>query len=87
MPLMNWAGWLLTATIIARVMLAIVPASRWRTLVSPSAFPLVLYAANGIMPIATVARHGLIGAAVAGTLAMGLVLGLAIRAPSLRAAD
>jgi putative membrane protein len=87
MPLLNWVGWLLTATIIARVMLAIVPAARWRALISASAFPLVLYAANGIMPIATIARHGLVGAAVAGTLAMGIVIGLAIRAPSLRAAD
>jgi uncharacterized membrane protein len=87
MPFLNWVGWLLTATIIARVMLAIVPPERWRALVSPAAFPLVLYAANGIMPIATVARHGLVGAAIAGILAMGMVLGLAIRAPSLRTAD
>jgi putative membrane protein len=87
MPLMNWAGWIVTATIIARAMLAIVPASSWRSLVSPGAFPVILYAANGVMPIATVARHGLVGAAVAGTLAMGTVVALAIRAPAFRSAD
>jgi uncharacterized membrane protein len=87
MPLLNWVGWVFTATIIARVMLAIVPAASWRALVAPAAFPLVLYAANGIMPIAAVARHGLVGAAVAGTIAMGIPLGLAIRARGLRAAD
>jgi uncharacterized membrane protein len=87
MPLLNWVGWLLTATIIARVMLAIIPAPQWRALVSPGSFALVLYAANGIMPIATVARHGLVVAAVAGTVAMGTVLLLAIRAPAERSAD
>ena len=87
MPLMNWVGWLLTATIISRVMLAIVPAKRWRSFVAASAFPLVLYAANGIMPIATVARHGLLWATAAGLFAMGTVLALAIRAPIARAAD
>lgn len=80
MPLMNWIGWIFTATIIARVMLTLVPPAKWRALVAPAAFPLVLYAANGIMPIATVARHGLWGAAIGGILVMGLVLALAIRA-------
>jgi putative membrane protein len=86
MPLMNWVGWMLTAAIIARVMLAIVPPPMWRTL-GVGSFPLVLYAANGVMPIATVARHGFLLAAAAGLLAMGTALALAIRAPGARAGD
>ena len=81
MPLTNWMGWLLTATLIARAMLEIVPPAVWRERAAPAmALPLALYAANSIMPIATTARHGLWGAAVAGTLAMGVPLALARRA-------
>lgn len=79
MPLLNWVGWLLTATLIARLMLAIVPPARWRAAVSPAGFPLVLYAINGVMPIATTARHGLWGAAAAGLVAMALPLVMSAR--------
>ena len=82
MPLTNWIGWILTATLVARLMLAIVPAATWRRTVSPFSFPLVLYAANGLMPIATTARHGLWGATVLGIIAMGLPLGLALLHPA-----
>jgi Mg2+ and Co2+ transporter CorA len=43
-------------------------------------FPLVLYATNGIMPIATVARHGYWWAVILGVIAMGLPLWLSVRA-------
>jgi putative membrane protein len=79
MPLLNWIGWILTATLIARLMLAIVPPERWRMAVSPASFPLVLYAINGVMPIATTARHELWGAAVAGLVLMGIPLALSAR--------
>ena len=78
MPWSNWFGWWLTGTIIARVYLAIVPPTMYAERVSPSLFTLVLYAINGVMPIAICARHGLTWAAVFGVLAMGLPLLLAI---------
>ncbi|HEY0779648.1 MAG TPA: carotenoid biosynthesis protein [Gemmatirosa sp.] len=80
MPLSNWLGWLLTGTIVARVMLAIVPPSAWARRVSTTNFPLVLYAVNGVLPITICARHGMTWAAALGALAMGIPLALAVRA-------
>ncbi|MBI3793086.1 MAG: carotenoid biosynthesis protein [Gemmatimonadetes bacterium] len=80
MPLSNWIGWVLTGTIIARVMLALVPASTWRDAIAPSPLPLWLYALNGVMPIALCARHGLWWAAGLGFVAMAVPLALAVRA-------
>lgn len=80
MPLSNWIGWYVTGVLVSRLMLAIVPPSRWAATVAPFKLPLVLYAANGIMPIATTARHGYWLAAVGGIVAMGLPLVLGIRA-------
>jgi uncharacterized membrane protein len=80
MPLSNWLGWLLTGTLVARVMLAIVPPAAFARLVSPSHFPLVLYAVNGVLPIAICVRHGMVWAALLGTLAMLVPLALALRA-------
>lgn len=80
MPISNWIGWVVTGSLIARVMLALVPPSRWRAQIVPSSLPLVLYALNGIMPIAMCARHGMWWAAVLGTVAMGVPLALAVRA-------
>ncbi len=79
MPLSNWIGWYVTGVMISRLMLAIVPPSKWTSTVAPFALPLVLYATNGIMPIATTARHGYWLAVVGGILAMGLPLYLGIR--------
>lgn len=79
MPLSNWLGWLLTGIVVARVMLALVPPSQWARDVSPSRFPLVLYAINGVLPIAICIRHGMTWAWVFGTLAMALPLALALR--------
>jgi putative membrane protein len=82
MPVTNWLGWLLTGCIIARVMLAIVPPSRWASCVSASSLPMVLYAANGIFPILICVGRGLWGAVLLGSVAMMLPLFLAVRASS-----
>ena len=79
MPLSNWLGWLLTGIVVARVMLELVPPARWAHDVSPSRFPLVLYAVNGVLPIAICLRHDLTWAWVLGTVAMALPLALALR--------
>jgi putative membrane protein len=70
MPLSNWAGWFLTATLIARVMVAIVPPRIWRFRVSRSSVPIVLYLVNGVMPVALCLRDGLWWAAALGSTAM-----------------
>jgi putative membrane protein len=72
MPLANWFGWYLTGTLIARLMLAIVPPTRFAREVSPSRLPVWLYATNGIMPIALCLRDGLWWAAVLGAIAMAI---------------
>lgn len=77
MPLSNWLGWLLTATLLARVMLAIVPPSDVKASWAPSALPLILYLANGVMPVALCLRDGLWWAAAAGALAMVVPVTLA----------
>ncbi len=80
MPISNWIGWYVTGVIVSRLMLAIVPPSTWARTVAPFVFPLVLYATNGLMPIAVTARHGYWLAALGGSLAMGVPLWLAVRA-------
>jgi putative membrane protein len=85
MPLSNWLGWILTGTVVARAMLAIVPPSAFARRVAPSNFPLVLYAVNGVLPITICARNGMWWAVLFGTLAMGIPLVLAVvsgRAPA-----
>lgn len=84
MPLSNWFGWYVTGTLIARVMLAIVPPTTFARAVSPSRLPLVLYATNGIMPVTLCFRDGLWWAAVLGAFAMALPVALAWR-PAARA--
>lgn len=79
MPLMNWFGWFLTGSIVARAMLAVVSPRGFAGKVSPSRLPLAVYAINGVMPIAICLRHGLWWAAVLGASAMGLALLLATR--------
>ena len=81
MPLTNWLGWLLTGSIVARVMLALVPPSRWAGAVSGARLPLVLYAVNGLFPILICAGRGMWAAVVFGTTAMAVPLVLAVRAP------
>lgn len=79
MPLTNWLGWLLTGIVVARVMLAIVPPSVWAARVSPSRFPLLLYAVNGVLPVAICLRQDMMLAGVLGALAMAIPLTLALR--------
>jgi putative membrane protein len=79
MPLTNWLGWLLTGSLVARAMLAIVPPSRWAAGVSPARLPLLLYAANGVFPVLICAGRGLWWAVVLGTAAMAIPLLLALR--------
>lgn len=79
MPLTNWLGWILTGTIVARIMLALVPPTEWAARVSPSRFPLVLYGVNGLLPIAICFRRNMVLAGVLGLLAMGIPLLLALR--------
>ena len=63
-------------------MLAIVPPTTWARRVSPTTFPLVLYAVNGVLPITICARYGMTWAAGLGALAMVIPLALALgRAP------
>jgi uncharacterized membrane protein len=80
MPLSNWLGWLLTGTLVARAMLAIAPPSMLAARVSPSRLPLVLYAVNGVLPVAICLRQELWWAAGLGAAAMSLPLALALRA-------
>jgi putative membrane protein len=70
MPLSNWLGWFLTATVIARVMLAVAPPATIATRVAPSRMLVLLYLANGIMPVALCLRDGLWWAAGLGGAAM-----------------
>ena len=79
MPLSNWVGWLLTATLIARVILALVPVEKVAQAMSSSSLPIFLYTANGIMPVALCVRHGLWWAAAAGTIAMLVPATMAMR--------
>ena len=81
MPLMNWLGWLATGLVVARAMLAIVPPTRWAERVSPSRLPLVLYAANGVLPLLICAGRGMWWAVTFGTAAMGIALVLAVLRP------
>jgi putative membrane protein len=70
MPLSNWFGWFLTATLIARVMLALVPPVVVRDRLASSSLPVALYVANGVMPVALCLRDGFWWAAASGSVAM-----------------
>lgn len=82
MPLTNWLGWLLTGVLVARAMLAIVPPSTWVRALAPSSLPLMLYAVNGLLPIAICFAQDMVLAGVLGTIAMGLPLAMALLAKS-----
>jgi putative membrane protein len=87
MPLSNWFGWLLTATLIARVMLAIVPPSIVDAKLSVSPLPVALYLVNGVMPVALCLRDGFWWAAAIGALAMALPAAAALRGVGFRSVD
>ncbi len=84
MPLSNWFGWFLTAMVIARIMLAIVPPDVVRDRVASSPLPVLLYVANGIMPVALCLRDGLWSAAAFGSVAMLAPALIALRGRTVR---
>ncbi|MEP7384059.1 MAG: carotenoid biosynthesis protein [Gemmatimonadota bacterium] len=79
MPLSNWFGWYLTGTLISRLVLIFAPPTLFATRISNTALPIVLYAVNGIMPVALCVRDNLMWAAVLGTIAMLVPVTLALR--------
>jgi putative membrane protein len=79
MPLGNWLGWFLTATVVARVMLAIVPPARLAPALRASPLPVALYLANGVMPVALCLRDEAWWAAALGGVAMLVPSALALR--------
>jgi putative membrane protein len=62
-------------------MLWLIPPTTWRRAVAPFRFPIVLYALNGLLPIAICLRQGMIPAGIAGLVVMGVPAWLAWRAP------
>ena len=79
MPLTNWLGWLLTGVLVSRVMLAVVPPTVWTNEVSPHRLPLLLYAVNGLLPIAICLAQNMVLAGVLGTIAMAVPIIAATR--------
>lgn len=79
-PPANFLGWVLTGTLVARAMLAVIPPSDWVMRVAPHRFPLQLYAANAILPITICLRWGMAPAALLGAVVMGIPLAMAWRA-------
>lgn len=79
-PPANFLGWVLTGTIVARAMLEVIPPTQWHARVAPQPFPVLLYAANGILPITICLRWGMAPAALVGVVAMGIPLFLVWRA-------
>jgi uncharacterized membrane protein len=84
MPLSNWFGWLLTATLVARAMLVILPPVVVGERVASSPFPILLYLANGVMPVALCLRDRFWWAAVLGSLAMIVPATIALRDRAMR---
>lgn len=68
MPLVNWAGWMLTGLVLAAAALAS-SGPRWKA-IGEDRLPLVLYALNGLFPFALALQRGMPGAALAGGVAM-----------------
>jgi putative membrane protein len=79
MPLSNWLGWFLTGAVIARVMLAVVPPAIFATRVADSRIPVIIYLANGVMPVALCLRDGLWWPAIIGAAVMLIPAILALR--------
>ena len=74
MPLVNWAGWMLTGLVLAAAVLRWT-GDAWRA-TGTGRLPLVLYALNGLFPFALALQRGMTGAALAGGAAM-LLFGMA----------
>lgn len=80
MPLVNWAGWMLTGLVLATA--AVATAGPGLRDVESERLPLVLYGLNGLFPLALALESGMYGAALIGGAAM-LAFGAA---PALRGA-
>ena len=80
MPASNWLGWYLTGVLISRLVLQIVPPTVYAARLAPTHLPVVLYAVNGIMPVALCLRDNMIWGAVLGSIAMLIPVALAVRA-------
>ncbi len=81
MPITNWMGWFLTGVLVSRVMLWLIPPTTWRQAVAPFRFPVVLYALNGLLPIAICLRQDMVPAGLIGLAVMGIPAWLAWRSP------
>jgi putative membrane protein len=68
MPLVNWAGWLLTGAVLAAAALAVGGDGVRRAV--DGRLPLVLYALNGVFPLALALESGMTTAALVGAAAM-----------------
>lgn len=80
MPWKNLFGWWLTGTVVSFAMLSFVPPTQFARRISPSSLPVFLYAVNGVMPLAMVARAGLWWSFWPGLIAMAIPVVLAGRA-------
>ncbi|MEO7962723.1 MAG: carotenoid biosynthesis protein [Gemmatimonadaceae bacterium] len=78
MPLSNTFGWYFTGVIIARLLLQITPPTMYAAKISPTWLPVILYAVNGIMPIAICIRDDMWLAAIFGTIAMLIPVALTV---------
>lgn len=79
MPLSNWSGWWITGTVVARLMLWIVPPTRVASALAGSSLPIALYMVNGVMPVALCLRDEMWWAAILGSVAMAVPATLALR--------
>jgi uncharacterized membrane protein len=77
MPLLNWFGWLVTGVLIASAMQRV--AGPGLAALGHERLPLVIYALNGLFPLALALQHGLVGAALLGGAVMTLFLVSAVR--------
>jgi carotene biosynthesis associated membrane protein len=75
MPLVNWFGWLVTGLLIAGAM-QLVGGPRLDQL-RYERLPVVIYALNGLFPLALALQHGMLGAALLGGTVMALFLAAA----------
>jgi putative membrane protein len=77
MPLVNWFGWMVTGLLIAGAMQWVAGPSLRQ--LRHERLPLVIYALNGVFPLALALQHGLVGAALIGGAVMSLFLVAGLR--------
>lgn len=82
MPLVNWAGWLLTGLVLGAV--AVAAARPAKMALRRQRLPLALYVLNGLLPLALALTAGMWVAGLVGAAAMGLFLWLVLGGVSQR---